>query len=179
MRPKPPAESRRARRAAAWLLAAALLVLVSGALIYFFGRPAGTAFMLPAAITFFKAGPSALGDVLNGSWPAFAHAFVFSVLSCLVLPRRRLWAAWACSGWFVIECLFEIGQHPALSPWLAASLRGTFDGVPVLDHLPAYFARGVFDVYDIAFAGGGSLFAWLLVSRVLLPPAPRAQPAGR
>ena len=149
-------------------MAAAALVLASGACVYVFGRPPGTAYMLPAAWTFFRGGASTLGDLWSGSWPTFAHAFSFSVMTCLVLPRRAGPIFAACLGWFLVDALFEVGQHPAVAPWLTASLTGMFIGVPVLDHLPAYFRQGFFDPADIGFAAAGSLLAWALARRAFL-----------
>jgi len=151
-----------------WLVAIAAVVLASGAAIYVFGRPPGTAYMLPADWTFFRGGASGVVDWLSRSWPTFAHAFSFSVLTCLVLPRRMAFVTAACLGWFLLECLFEVGQHPAVAPSLAAALTGVFVGVPVLDHLPAYFRRGFFDPADIAFAAAGSLLAWVVARRALV-----------
>lgn len=160
-------EPPRTLRSIGWLLVAAALVLASGVGVYVFGRPAGTAYLLPADWTFFQ-GASWFGDTVGHSWPTFAHTFSFSVLSCLVLPRRRAAITAACAGWFVVECLFEFGQYPDVAPWLAAALTGVFDGVPVLDHLPAYFRRGHFDPADIAFAAAGAALAWLLARRALV-----------
>ncbi len=160
-------ESHRTDRAPWWLVAVAVVALASGVCVYVFGRPPGTAYMLPADWTFFH-GASNFGDLLSGSWPTFAHAFSFSVMTCLVLPWRSAPVTAACLGWFLVECLFEVGQHPAVAPWLTRLLDGVFVGVPVLDHLPAYFRRGFFDPADIAFAAAGSLLAWILARRVLL-----------
>lgn len=51
------------------------------------------------------------------------------------------------TAWFVIASLFEFGQHPSISPFIAASLPG-FAHVPVLDNTAAYFLKGTFDPLD-------------------------------
>jgi len=154
------------------LIALAAVVLASGAGVYVFGRPPGTAYMLPAEWTFLGVGTAGWVAGLIGSWPTFAHAFAFSLMTCLVLPQRLAWVTATCLGWFLVECAFEIGQHPKVSPWLSGALEGRFVGIPVLDHLPAYFSRGHFDPADIVAAGGGCLLAWALVrwTRFRHPP---------
>lgn len=170
-----PSEPRRSwSRSPGWLIALAAVVLASGACVYVFGRPPGTASMLPAGWTFLDTGTAGWAGGLIGSWPTFAHAFAFSLMTCLVLPQRLAWVTAACVGWFLVECTFEIGQHRKISPWLSGTLEGRFTGIPVLDHLPAYFSRGHFDPADIAAAGGGCLLAWALVRWTRLGHPPQA-----
>jgi hypothetical protein len=53
--------------------------------------------------------------------------------------------------WFVVECAFEIGQRVPLGARIAAVTPAWFADFPVLEAIPAYFARGTFDPLDILY----------------------------
>jgi DNA-binding beta-propeller fold protein YncE len=67
------------------------------------------------------------------------------------------------AAWFAISSLFELGQHPALSPLIAASLPAWFAHIPVLDNTAAYFLRGTFDPLDFLSGALGTLAACFTV----------------
>jgi DNA-binding beta-propeller fold protein YncE len=67
------------------------------------------------------------------------------------------------TAWFVIASLFELGQHPSISPLIAASLPAGFAHVPVLDNTAAYFLKGTFDPLDFLAIVLGIVAAGLTV----------------
>lgn len=142
------------------LLALVGLALLAGVAVYAFDRPPGSAWFLPAA---WSLGGSAhpLG-VVTGQLPEFLHVFAFSLLTAMLLPATRR-AAWAsCVAWWLIDSLFELGQHPKLSPILAAATSGLRD-IPLLGNTSAYFARGVFDPLDLLAIALGALAAGVCI----------------
>lgn len=142
-----------ARRAATALALLALAVLVLGTLVYALDRAPGTAVLWPRALT--RQGGAPVFGAIGGSLPSLAHAFAFSLFSALVLPWRRAWQAGACIGWGVVDALFEIGQHRALSGPLGE----------LLPPLAAYFRRGTFDALDVAAGFVGAALAYGLLRR--------------
>lgn len=152
-------------------------MLALGALVYVLDRPAGSAWLMPASWE--RAGASAwLGAA--GQWlPSLAHAFAFSVLTALVLPLRRRFAAAACAGWALVDTLAEVGQHAALSQQVAAgvdSLLGALFGPAAwVGQVGRYFTRGSFDPADVAAGLAGCALAYLALHVML---AHRGSPAG-
>ncbi len=141
---------------------AAVLAFLLGTAVYVFDRPAGTAYLLPAWLSLQDSGVRPFGafGAFGDSLPTLAHAFAFSLLTALVLPRGVGYAALACGGWALLETLFELGQHPSISPLLARAIGERFSGIPVLDHLVPYFSGGVFDGMDVLFGLLGALAAF-------------------
>ena len=76
------------------LALAAGLALLLGAGVYLLDRPAGSAWLIPAAWQ--AAAPGTwFGQV--GPWlPSFTHAFAFSIFTALLLPPRVGFGAGAC-----------------------------------------------------------------------------------
>ena len=138
------------------LLTLAGSALLLGVAVYVFGRPPGSAWFLPAAWSL--AGSAHRFGSVAGQLPEFLHVFAFSLLTAAVLPATRR-AAWvSCAAWWLIDSLFELGQHPKLSPMLAATTSGLKD-IPLLCNTPAYFTRGVFDPLDLLAIAVGALAA--------------------
>lgn len=142
-----------ARRATVTLALLALAALALGTLVYALDRGAGTAVLWPRALT--RQGGSPVFGAVGGSLPSLAHAFAFSLLSALALPWRRAWQAGACAGWAVVDALFEIGQHRALSGPLGE----------LLPPIAAYLRRGTFDPLDVAAGCVGAALAYMLLRR--------------
>jgi hypothetical protein len=152
----------RSRARTGWLLGLAALALLLGALVYAVDRPAGSAYLLPRWMAANIPGREVFGAI--GGWlPSFAHAFAFTVLTAAAMPATR-WRPWlAAALWCAIGVGMEVGQHPALSGRLAAALPAWFAGVPVLDHLGAYWRRGTFDAGDLLAVVAGCTLAAALV----------------
>jgi hypothetical protein len=149
------------------LAATAGLALLLGAAVYLVDRPAGSAWLVPAA---WQAATPGRGFGSIGQWlPSLVHAFAFSVWTAWLLPRRAGFAASACLGWAVVDSLAEIGQHAAVSAPLAAVLAAAFDGAPLAMRLARYFTLGTFDPADLAAGLAGSALAYLALRRLVLP----------
>jgi hypothetical protein len=149
------------------LLALGLLLL--GTLVYLLDRPAGSAWLVPPQWQ--QAAPKGwFGPV--GPWlPSFVHAFAFSVLTALSLPRRPMALGGACVLWATIDSLAEVGQHPAFSGALAEALPRWLGNGPVVTRVGRYFDHGVFDVGDLVAGLAGAALAYLALRRALLRPA--------
>ena len=148
------------------LLVVAGIAFALGVGNYALTRPAGSAYLLPAALEF---GPSslALPAILGGSLPAFLHVYALALLTIVVLgvtPRR---AAWAAAAWCALDLFFEFGQWPPLAERLATSLPAWFGQVPILDHLGAYFVQGSFDPADLLATLLGAVTAYVTVLLML------------
>jgi len=129
--------------------AIAVAALALGASVYALDRPPGSAQLLPPGATLFADTALSFGSM--GAWlPAFLHVFAFSLLSAALLSATRVAAASACFAWWAIDSLFELGQHPAISPHLGA----------------AYFVRGHFDVADLLATALGALVAYATLTMI-------------
>lgn len=151
------------------LLAAAALTL--GVLVYMLDRPAGSAAGLPALLEAGRSGTPPLFGALGGNLPSFAHAFAFSLLSCLVLPRRLAPMAAACAFWAFVDAGFEVLQQPALAQPVVAALHQTAIDWPGREALAAYLAHGRFDPLDLLASSLGAMLAFGLAARAIRRPA--------
>jgi hypothetical protein len=154
-----------------WLAGLSLALLALGVLVYVVDRAPGTAAALPTALSMYDGSRSWFG-ALGGSLPTFVHALGFSLLTALVLPRTRRHAALACGGWALIETAFEVGQHKAVSPLLAAWIAPAAGSVPGADTLRRYFLVGGFDPWDIAAGLAGAAAAYFILRRFLRDARP-------
>jgi len=157
------------------LLVLAGLALLLGVAVYGLDRPPGSAAFLPAAWSL--AGSARPFGALAGQLPEFLHVFAFSLLTAAWLPAT--WrAAWsACASWWLIDSLFELGQHPKLAPLLAAATSG-LQGIPLLEHTPGYFIHGVFDPLDLAAIALGALAAALCMQWVRISQQQKKKAGG-
>jgi len=139
----------------------AIGTLAVGALVYMLDRPAETAYLLPRALSFARA-PHPAFALLGGSLPEFIHVYGFILLTAAVSssPVRLVPI---CAFWWAVDSLFEIGQHPAIAPVIAAALPNWFRGIPVLDHVANYFLRGTFDPADLVAIVLGTVAAFLTI----------------
>jgi hypothetical protein len=145
------------------LLWIAVVMLSVGILIYALDR-AGTTYFVPTWLAR-EAGPAVFGT-LGAHLPTFIHPFAFVLITAVALrPWPRLLPA-ICVGWFVIESAFEFGQRAPLGERIAAMTPAWFADLPVLEAVPAYFARGTFDPLDILSIGLGVIGGYLVVRRV-------------
>jgi hypothetical protein len=141
-------------------LVIAIMALVVGLLVYMADRVAAPPLLLPA---FARLDTGALfGGV--GQWlPSFVHPFAFGLLTAAVLPPRSAWRYGACAAWGVVNVAFEVGQHPSISPHLAAALHDAFGSSPPARALANYFVLGTFDRADVVAAVLGALAAAALL----------------
>jgi hypothetical protein len=159
--PKGPAErvERLASADSGWRRGTLVCMLCGGAalalglLVYWIDRHPRTPSPMPFAG---HVAPLHAFGALGGWLPDLVHPLAFSLFCAALMPRRPVPAYGACIAWFVVNVMFEIGQHPSISPTLAAALQP----VPVLGRwLAGYFVRGTFDPGDIVAAAMGSVLA--------------------
>ena len=141
------------------IAAAALFV---GLLVYLFGRQPEHVYFLFHGFSFAYGYYSPFG-VLGNYLPSFVHVYAFILLTAAVAGSSNARLLRICTVWFVIASLFECGQHPAVSPVIAAALPAWFARVPVLDHTAAYFLNGTFDLLDLLSIATGTVAAYLTV----------------
>ena len=143
-----------------WLAVGALSI---GVAVYLVDR-GGAVYFLPAWLAH-DSGALIFGS-LGHRLPTFVHTLAFILITAAVLsPWPRLLPA-ICAAWFSIECLFEIGQHETFGQRIADAVPAWFDGIPMLEATPAYFASGTFDWLDILSIGLGAVAAYLIVRNI-------------
>ena len=111
-----------------------------------------------------RSGATPFGAV-GQSLPAFAHVFAFSLLTIAVLGGGRRTAIVACSGWFLVDAAFELGQHPTLAAELARFIPSWFEGIPILHRTDDFFLAGTFDAFDLVAMALGALTAYWVMQR--------------
>lgn len=151
----------------------ALACLGIGTLVYVLDRNPQSTYFLPAAWSLADAtGPvfGRLGDHL----PDFLHLYAFILLSCALLQPKRAAILGITLVWLLIEVLFEIGQHPALSPHVVSVIPAWFAGIPFLENAAAYFRHGQFDPLDLVAMLLAAVAGYLTVR---LMPAYAAEPS--
>ena len=142
----------------------ALGALALGTLVYMLDRPAATVYLLPQALSLAR-GHHLWFGVLGGHLPEFLHVYAFILLTVAVSPWPG--PAWPiCAFWSTVDSLFEIGQHPAIAPHIAAALPAWFQHVPILDNTANYFLRGTFDPGDLVAIAVGTLMAYLTIGAI-------------
>jgi hypothetical protein len=140
----------------ATLAAVGCVVFALGLLVYLTDRDASKVALLPDVAIL--AGRHVFGAL--GYWlPSFVHVFAFSLFTGAALPERSVPRYGACIGWFAVNLVFEVGQHPTVSARLAKVLQGDLSGMPLAQRLARYFVHGTFDSGDIFAALMGALGA--------------------
>jgi hypothetical protein len=142
----------------------ALAVLGVGVLVYLLDRPPGLT-ALPESITFFQPTVRFFG-VMGQSLPAFAHVFAFSLLTVALIGGGRGTTIGACTGWFLVDAAFELGQHPTIAPKLAHLTPTWFKAIPILNRTEHFFLHGTFDPLDLFSIALGALAAYIVVRRM-------------
>lgn len=142
------------------LIAAA--ALSAGLLVYLCGRQPEHVYFLFHGFSLATGHASPFG-VLGNYLPSLVHVYAFILLTTAVAGSSNARLLGVCGAWFVMACLFEFGQHPAISPVIAAALPAWFTHVPVLDNTAAYFLKGTFDRLDLLSIAAGTVAAGLTV----------------
>ena len=140
----------------------AAAALSAGLLVYLLGRQPEHVYFLFHGFSLAHGHTSPLG-VLGNYLPSFVHVYAFILLTATVAGSLNARLLRICTMWFVIACLFECGQHPAVSPTIVAALPIWFARVPVLDNTAAYFLNGTFDLLDLLALAAGTVAAYLTV----------------
>lgn len=140
----------------------ATVAMSVGLLVYLLDRQPEHVYFLSHALTTVDA-PHAWFGVAGNYLPAFLHVYAFVLLTVAFAGSANARLIRIGAAWFVIVSLFEFGQHPAVSPLIAASLPAWFAHIPVLDNTAAYFLRGTFDPLDLLSGALGTLAACFTV----------------
>lgn len=140
--------------------------LVFGAIYYAALRPAATAAGLASSDA---AGAPVLATVL-GALPTFLHVSAFALLTGAVAACGARGRAWLCASWVGIDALFEIGQHVAIGPTLAAQLGQWCGALSACTRTGRFFAQGTFDTADLVAGILGGLAAYALLRDVRRAP---------
>jgi hypothetical protein len=92
---------------------------------------------------------------LGRNVPSFAHAYSFTIFLIAALGFRVSNVVGASVGWFAIESLFEIGQHPAVCQKFVEAMAGWNVHNRLLQFVLCYFSAGVFDPWDLSAIAAG------------------------
>jgi hypothetical protein len=130
-----------------------LVALVLGSLIYVVVRPEGSSYL--SHFLHFASPVSLETFPFINSLPSFFHVLGFSLLTIAVLGQRK-YALASCLLWFVVNILFEFGQHPYFVQWLDAS------NIEVARAVDSYFRFGTFDVMDVILCNFGAVAAFVV-----------------
>lgn len=155
------AAERKAGHAAGSRTATALVLigacaLVLGALVYLTDRHASASIGLSFGVA--AGGPYLFGAV--GAWlPSFVHPFAFSLFSAATRPASAVAGYRACVGWWAVNVVFEVAQHPSLNAAVAHAIEQAWGRNGFTRPLTGYVLRGTFDVGDLVAATAGALVA--------------------
>lgn len=138
----------------------ATVAMAIGVLVYVVDRPASQVYLLPSALSFTST-PGIFVGAIDASLPSFLHVYAFSLLTAAVTTTRA--PATIAGAWCATELLFELGQHPAIAPAIAAAMPAWFSAIPLLENIGPYFVRGTFDPADISATIAGALIAYLTI----------------
>ncbi len=141
------------------IAAAALSV---GLLDYLLGRQPEHVYFLFHGFSLVH-GHHSLFGVLGNYLPSFVHVYAFILLTAAVAGFSKTRLIRICATWFAIAFLFEVAQHPALSPIIAVAVPAWFMGIPILDNTAAYFLNGTFDILDLLSIALGTIAAYFTV----------------
>ncbi|HSD96245.1 MAG TPA: hypothetical protein VLB06_03785, partial [Sulfuricaulis sp.] len=89
------------------------------------------------------------------------YAFILLTAAVVGFSQARLTGT--CAAWFVVASLFEVAQHPAIAPIIAAEVPAWFTRVPILDNTAAYFLNGTFDPLDLLSIALGTIAACVTI----------------
>lgn len=138
-----------------------LAALVLGTMVYLVDRPIEQSF-IPNAISLVALTPTVFG-VLGHSLPTFVHVLAFILLTTAVLAGGKNTALAVCLGWFALEAVFELGQHPAIAQWLVKGIPPGFAHFPILNQTDRYFLNGTFDPMDLLAIALGTFAAYVAI----------------
>ena len=137
--------------------------LLIGTLIYLVDRPPDQTYFVystPFNISLFKALPNSFGHIGN-SLPSFIHVFSFILLTAGIISCRKKGFLIVCLWWFVIDCVFELGQN--FSSLTLKIVPSWFSSIPFLENTRNYFLYGTFDFNDLAAITIGTLLAYFVL----------------
>lgn len=142
------------------LVVAAALGLGLGLMVYMADRSPARVALLPALLAI--GGDPLFGPL--GLWlPSFVHPFAFSLLTVALRAPGARPACGACLGWWVVNVVFEFGQHPGVAPRVVEAVQALGIDERLTRPLTGYLLHGTFDVGDLGAATLGALAAAAVV----------------
>lgn len=142
----------------AFLLVAAAIMLIIGMAVYVLDREAGTVYFLSPFWSLDHS--TSLFGPLGGQLPEFVHVYAFSLLTAITFTISRRVVLSSCCFWWLLDSLFELGQHPVISPHIASRIPQWFSHVPFLENSASYFMYGTYDPWDLLAILLGGLAAY-------------------
>lgn len=137
---------------------AGLFALALAVVLYAVARADGSAYLVPIQLS--QILPAIESGAALGSLPAFLHVFAFTLLTITAARPGSVVACVAIGcGWFLVNVLFEAGQHPDIAPVIDSVLPASFVAAPLLENVGPYFSHGTFDPLDILAAALGTAAA--------------------
>ncbi|MGA9031832.1 MAG: hypothetical protein WB402_04860 [Sulfuricaulis sp.] len=140
----------------------AAVALSVGLLVYLLGRQPEHVYFLFHGFSLAH-GHHSLFGVPGNYLPSFVHVYAFILLTVAVAGFSKARLIGTCAAWFVVASLFEVAQHPAISPIIAVAVPAWFARVPILDNTAAYFLNGTFDPLDLLFIALGTIAAYVTI----------------
>jgi len=140
-----------------------VLGLLIGTLVYLVDRPLDQTYFvyrIPFHISLFKTLPNLFGHI-GKSLPSFIHVFSFILLTTGIISSRKKGFIIVCSGWFIIDCVFEIGQK--FHSLALKTVPSWFSSIPILENTRNYFIHGTFDFNDLAAISVGTIAAYFVM----------------
>ena len=146
-----------------WQILIGIGALLLGSCVYLFDRtPDHTYFIARLGVdtSFYNILPNLFGQ-MKDCLPSFIHAFSFILITAGIISSKKKGYIIVCAGWFVIDCVFELGQK--YNSLILKIIPDWFSGVPFLENSRNYFFRGTFDVIDLAAVLTGSLTGYFVL----------------
>ncbi len=140
------------------LLGAATLMLLLGIAVYVLDRESASVYFL-TPFGSLDPGTSTFGS-LGGQLPEFVHVYAFSLLTAIIFNLSRRIVLLSCGFWWLIDTMFEVGQHPIISPHIVSFIPSWFSRVPFLENTTSYFLYGTYDPWDLLAILLGGLTAY-------------------
>lgn len=140
------------------MFGAATLMLLMGVTVYILDRNANSVYFLSPFV--WPNRESSVFGSIGGQLPELAHVYAFSLLTAVILGVSRRFFLASCSLWWIIDTLFELGQHPAIRPHVVPLIPPLFADIPFLENAAPYFLRGTFDPWDLIAIALGAISAY-------------------
>ncbi len=137
---------------------------VMGCLVYVIDRGLESAWFVRSWMTA-GLGATRFTGCLQGQAPDFLHVFAFTLVSSSLTGSSRRERFAICAGWWFLECVLELGQHPALSPYLVSVFGGQSSN-GLSNHVCAFLRQGTFDWLDLVAFSLGSLSAYFTLTAI-------------
>jgi hypothetical protein len=142
------------------------IALALGVLVYLLDRNPANVYFLRGILKTPLISPPVFGAI-GAFLPTFLHVFAFILISAAVLPSSSRHFFLVCLGWFTLEIVFELAQHPYIAPYITAAIPSWFSRVPLFENMKDYFLLGTFDPLDLLSITCGTLSAWITVTAVI------------